>query len=105
MDAFTRNTLRMMLSVKLSVSMDDITASGTFDEQLFDIIGWFQRADRVQELIAGAHLTIPSNKALEALCNSSEAWFFPTNANKLETVKQAIALLQKNRVVHMLAEY
>lgn len=52
--AFDEDELRQMLSLNLGLDLDKIVAKGPLTTRVFDLIRWFERRDRVADLIAAA---------------------------------------------------
>ncbi len=54
-----------MVKLELGEDLDGLVERGTFKQQVFELIEWAGRTDRVEELITGACAANPTNKKLE----------------------------------------
>ena len=68
MKAFlTKQELAQMVRVRLDVSLEVIAGSGDYKAVVFKLIEWADSTDKVLELVQGARLENPGNRALAAL--------------------------------------
>jgi formylglycine-generating enzyme required for sulfatase activity len=66
--AFTRDELRQLLKVGLEISLEAITADKGLDAQVFDVLLWLERQDRLPEFAAAALIANPANRELAKAC-------------------------------------
>jgi formylglycine-generating enzyme required for sulfatase activity len=65
--AFSREELRRLLKVELDLDLDHVVADRDLGGQVFDLLLWLQRRNRIGEFIACACRANPTNPALAAL--------------------------------------
>ena len=63
----TPESLRRMLSAELEVSLNTLTGSGPYPDQLFDVVEWINAQGLVEALLQGAIAFNPSSPELEEL--------------------------------------
>ncbi len=66
--AFTRDELRRLLKVELDISLEAITSDKGFDAQVFDVLLWIERHERLLPFAVGALAANPTNEELAAAC-------------------------------------
>jgi formylglycine-generating enzyme required for sulfatase activity len=66
--AFTRVELRQLLKVGLEISLETITSDNGLDAQVFDLLLWLERQDRLPEFAAAALAANPTNRELAKAC-------------------------------------
>jgi hypothetical protein len=64
-DAFTPDTLRQLLRIKLNKQLDALTASGNFRAVVFELVETADREGWVNELVSAALEANPGNTALQ----------------------------------------
>jgi hypothetical protein len=72
--AFTRDELKRALRIGMDVSFDDYAPDKGFSDQVWALIEWAVRQDRVKELVRCAHENNPSNRELSALWRDVQRW-------------------------------
>ncbi len=63
--AFNYGSLRRMVKLELGEDLDGLVERGAFKQQVFELIEWAGRTDRVEELIKAARAANPNNKKIE----------------------------------------
>jgi hypothetical protein len=72
--AYTRDELQRALRIGMDVSFDQYVPDKAFGDQVWALVEWAGRQDRVQELVRCAHEHNPSNKELAALWQDVQRW-------------------------------
>jgi serine/threonine-protein kinase len=72
--AFTRDELRRLLKVDLETSLELITGDKGFEAQVFDLLLWLERQERVLEFVNSAHTANPTNEALAIVWGAVHEW-------------------------------
>lgn len=67
LDCFNSDELRMLTAMKLFVDFDKIVSPKAYDVQVFELVQWSARQDRVDELVGWAHRERPRNQELAIL--------------------------------------
>lgn len=66
--AFTCDELRRLLKVKLDTNLETITSDKGFEAQVFDVLLWIERHERLPAFAASALAANPTNEELAAAC-------------------------------------
>jgi serine/threonine-protein kinase len=66
--AFDRDELRRLLTVHLDVDLEEVTGDKGLAAQVFDLLQWLLRRNRLLEFAAAAHAANPSHPRLSAAC-------------------------------------
>ncbi len=66
--ALTRDDLRRLLKVELDTSLEAITSDKGFEAQVFDVLLWMERHERLLAFAAGALVANSTNEELAAAC-------------------------------------
>jgi formylglycine-generating enzyme required for sulfatase activity len=66
--ALTRDELRRLLKVELDTNLEAITSDKGFEAQVFDVLLWLERHERLPAFAAGALAANPANEELAAAC-------------------------------------
>ena len=74
LDAFDRNNLRMMLRLELDVDLDTVAGDEDLATVVFNLIGWAERNNRVDDLLVGAAKYNPGNAGLQELAAEYPSW-------------------------------
>jgi len=69
LDAFDQAELTQMVKVELGENLESIAGSGVLSTIIFALIQWAERHARVGDLVRGALIQRPGNRALAALAN------------------------------------
>lgn len=72
--AFTRDELRRALRVCMGLSFDDYAPDKGFADQMWALMEWAARQDRVKELVRCAHEHNVTNIELAALWREAQSW-------------------------------
>ncbi|MFN8465487.1 MAG: effector-associated domain EAD1-containing protein [Caldilineaceae bacterium] len=72
--AYTRDELRRVVRVCMDLSYDDYAPDKGFADQLWALIEWAVRQDRVKDLIRCAHESNDSNIELGVLWQDAQTW-------------------------------
>jgi formylglycine-generating enzyme required for sulfatase activity len=75
--AFTRDELRRLLKVELDTNLEAITPDKGFAAQVFDVLLWLERHERLLAFAAGARAANPTNEALAIACAAVQAALAP----------------------------
>ncbi len=63
--AFDRTTLEQFVVVDLEIELENVTRRGNFSDEVWDLVRWADRNDRLKELIEKAAATVPGNPHLQ----------------------------------------
>jgi formylglycine-generating enzyme required for sulfatase activity len=74
LDAFTPESLRMMVRVHLDESLFNIAGGATFSDQVFALIEWAETTGSIPRLLTGAVKSISGNELLQVLWSNSQSW-------------------------------
>lgn len=66
-DAYEQDELKMLLRERMNVRLDRVIAPGTFDYQVFQLLGWAERMGREVELIRVAARARPEHQGMQAV--------------------------------------
>ncbi len=66
--AFTRDELRQLLKVGLEINLETVTSDKGLDAQVFDLLLWLERHERLPEFAAAALAANPTNQELAKAC-------------------------------------
>ena len=70
----TEAALRQMVTHKLSTNLQAIVGTGNLTQQVFELIEWAKLHGRLDELVAGAHATVPQNADLKSFAEDFAQW-------------------------------
>lgn len=65
--AFTRTELRRVLRVGLDEDFDSLVAEAAYKDQVFELVVWAERQEKIADLVACAHAQNPKNRRLAAV--------------------------------------
>jgi hypothetical protein len=75
LDAFpTRGDLEQMVFLGMNTNLERIVGGGPLTHQLRELVVWAQAQGRLEELVATAHQTNPSNPTLTQLSVDFDSW-------------------------------
>jgi len=73
-DAFTRDELRRMVALGMNLNLDYIVPAGPLSNQVFELVMWAERHDRIGELVAAAVSANPGNPELQLFAADYRGW-------------------------------
>lgn len=87
--SFNRDELRMLVRIALGQDLDAVSKDGDLSLQVFDVITWAEKRNKVQDLIAAACDLRPDNLQFQQLQNGSGEWQQPFDDVTLDYNPQA----------------
>lgn len=97
LDAFTHDTLAVMLRVKLGVRLGDIAAERGYRETVFQTLAWAESNDMVESLVTSAKAWVPTNKQIQALPVTFEDAGHVMGSRRVHTDQLDVFISQDNR--------
>lgn len=76
--AFSRDELRQLVALRLEADFSHLTGEKGYADQVFELVQWARRQDRIGELLKCAHEERPRNEALAALYREARRHAAPT---------------------------
>jgi len=70
LESFSENGLRILTRIELEIAYDAIVGHGDLTFQIFSLISWAERNDRIVDLIRGARSQNPGNQRLREFAES-----------------------------------